>query len=278
MSSEDVVFKLRGVGKSYGSMHALRDIDLEVRAGEQVALVGPSGAGKSTLIGLLNGTLAPDAGELLVLGHNLPRLRPRARRAVQRQIGTIYQQLYLTDSLRVVHNVNAGRLGSWSLLKSLVSLVWPLEVKAALRALEQVGIPEKLYARTGQLSGGQQQRVALARVLVQDPRVILADEPISSLDPERSREIMDLLRDLSREMGKTLVTSVHTYHFAQSHFDRIVGLREGRILFDCGASEVTPAMIEALYRIGDAPAQELQVADALFGPLPDLASQEVRYD
>ena len=284
MAVEDIVFDLRGVGKSYGTLHALRDINLAVRAGEQVALVGPSGAGKSTLIGLLNGTLAPDTGEARVLGHNLSRLRPGARRAVQRQIGTIYQQLHLTESLRVVHNVNAGRLGSWSLLKSLVSLVWPLEVKSALRALEQVGIPEKLYARTGQLSGGQQQRVALARVLVQDPKVILADEPISSLDPERSREIMDLLRDVSREMGKTLVTSVHTYHFAQSHFDRIVGLREGRVLFDSSASAVTPAMAESLYRIGHAPAIEKGETGGALPPQPqpqprpDLASQEARFD
>jgi phosphonate transport system ATP-binding protein len=255
MIDNNTVFSLRGVGKSFGGFSALRDISLEVREGEQVALVGPSGAGKSTLIGLLNGTLAPTEGELLVLGHNLPRLGPRARRAVQRQIGTIYQQFYLTDSLRVVHNVNAGHLGRWSLLRALVSLIWPLDVRTASRALEQVGIPEKLYERTGRLSGGQQQRVALARVLVQDPRVILADEPVSSLDPERSREIMDLLRDLSAKTDKTLVTSVHAFHFAQSHFTRIVGLREGRVLFDSSAGAVTPEMVSALYMIeGQVPA------------------------
>ena len=255
MGEDELVFRLRGVGKRFGSLSALRNVNLDIRAGEQVALIGPSGAGKSTLIGLLNGTLLPGEGELTVLGHDLPRLRPRARRLVQRRIGTIYQQFYLTDSLRVVHNINAGHLGRWSLLKSLLSLVWPLEVKTALRALEQVGIPEKLHARTGELSGGQQQRVALARVLVQDPAVILADEPISSLDPERGREIMDLLRDLSKQSGKTLVTSVHAYQFAQSHFDRVVGLREGSIMFDCPAGELTHAQIAALYRIdGSQPA------------------------
>ncbi len=249
MREDEVVFRLRSVGKRFGAFSALRNIDLDIRFGEQVALIGPSGAGKSTLVGLLNGTLLPSEGELIVLGHDLPKLRPRARRLVQRQIGTIYQQFYLTDSLRVVHNVNAGHLGRWSLLKSLLSLVWPLDVKTALRALEQVGIPEKLHERTGRLSGGQQQRVALARVLVQNPKVILADEPISSLDPERGREIMDLLRDLSRQAGKTLVTSVHAFQFAQSHFDRVVGLREGAIIFDCPAGELTPAQIDALYRI-----------------------------
>lgn len=278
LSATNTVFKLQGVGKAYGAFHALRDIDLEITEGEQVALVGPSGAGKSTLIALLNGTLAPSTGELLVLGYNLPRLRPHARRAVQRRIGTIYQQFYLTESLRVVHNVNAGHLGRWSLPKAALSLVWPLEVKVALRALEQVGIPEKLYARTGQLSGGQQQRVALARVLVQDPAVILADEPISSLDPERGREIMDLLRDLSTQTGKTLVTSVHTVQFARSHFKRIVGLREGRILFDCPASEATDWMIEALYRIGSTESRVAAEQTGEFAPLhsaPTTADQSL---
>jgi phosphonate transport system ATP-binding protein len=249
MPDTEPVFKLKGVGKSFGGFHALNEISLEVYPGEQVALVGPSGAGKSTLIGLLNGSLMPSAGELRVLGQDLPHLRPGARRAVQRRIGTIYQQFYLSNSLRVVHNVNAGHLGRWSLLKAMVSLVWPLEVATVARALEQVGIPEKLYARTGQLSGGQQQRVALARVLVQEPEVILADEPVSSLDPERSSEIMDLLRDLSTRGNRTLVTSVHAFHYAQSHFTRIIGLREGRVFFDSPAWQVTNEMVASLYKI-----------------------------
>ncbi|HEX9990537.1 MAG TPA: phosphonate ABC transporter ATP-binding protein [Chloroflexia bacterium] len=276
--SSNTVFRLRGVGKTFGDLQALSDINLEISEGEQVALVGPSGAGKSTLIALLNGTLLPSEGEVSVLGRDLSRLRPRARRAVQRRIGTIYQQFYLTGSLRVIHNVNAGHLGKWSFFKSALSLVWPLDVKIAAQALEQVGIPEKLYERSDRLSGGQQQRVALARVLVQDPHVILADEPISSLDPERSREIMDLLRDLSRRTGKTLVTSVHTFHFARSHFDRILGLRGGRILFDSPAGDVTPAMAADLYRIGelrrDAPG-DANLEPGSFGP---LLSPMTRYD
>jgi phosphonate transport system ATP-binding protein len=265
------------VSKAFDGFYALRDVDLEIGAGEQVALVGPSGAGKSTLIGLLNGAMSPTEGEVRVLGHDLSRLRPRARRSVQRRVGTIYQQFYLTDSLRVIHNVNAGHLGRWSLLKALASLVWPLDAKQALDALAQVGIPEKLYARTGQLSGGQQQRVALARVLVQDPTVILADEPISSLDPERGREIMDLLRDLSRQRGKTLVTSVHAFHFARSHFDRVVGLREGRVLFDCAAGDVTPEMVEGLYRIGDARVPDMG-AQVVEGDMVSTPNAAVRWD
>jgi phosphonate transport system ATP-binding protein len=249
MSSTVPIFELKQVNQWFGQFSALTDINLQIQAGERVALVGPSGAGKSTLISLLNGTLLPTQGEVWALDRNLATLPPRILRRVQQQIGTVYQQFHLVDNLRVVHNVNAGNLGRWSWLKSVISLLWPLEVETAAKALTQVGIPEKLYDRTDQLSGGQQQRVALARVLVQDPAVILADEPIASLDPERSREIMDLLRHLSQSTGKTLVMSLHSIELAQSHCDRIIGLRQGRILFDVPPTAISPTMIAALYRI-----------------------------
>jgi phosphonate transport system ATP-binding protein len=242
-------FVLENVTKRFGSLRALADITLRIEPGEHVALVGPSGAGKTTLIGLLNGTLYPTQGEIRTLGHDLARLSVRARRQIQREIGTIHQQFHLVNNLRVVHNVNAGHLGRWSFARALVSLFWPLDVETARAALAQVGIPDKLYELTAHLSGGQQQRVALARALVQDPKVILADEPIASLDPERGRELMDLLRQLSRATGKTLVTSIHSVEFARSHFGRVIGLREGRIAFDRAAHDVTPEMLEALYRI-----------------------------
>jgi phosphonate transport system ATP-binding protein len=198
---------------------------------------------------LLNGTLLPTSGEVWVLDRNLAQVRPKVLRQVQCQIGTIYQQFHLVDNLRVIHNVNAGHLGRWSFLKAAASLLWPLDVETAAQALTQVGIPEKLYERTDSLSGGQQQRVAIARVLVQNPTAILADEPISSLDPERSREIMDLLRQLSQDTGKTLVTSLHAIEFARSHYQRIIGLRQGRILFDTPAEALSDAMIKELYKV-----------------------------
>jgi len=192
--------------------------------------------------------LFPTSGEVRVLGEDLARLNSRELRRVQGQIGTIYQQFHLVDNLRVVHNVNAGHLANWSFAKSLVSLVRPMEVGTAQTALEQVGIPEKLYERTDRLSGGQQQRVAIARVLVQNPEAILADEPISSLDPQISKEIMDLLLDLSRRSGKTLLSSLHAIDFALSHYERIIGLKAGRVLFDTRTDLVTPEMITALYQ------------------------------
>jgi phosphonate transport system ATP-binding protein len=243
------IFELKQVSQQFNSLSALSDINLQISPGERVALVGSSGAGKSTLINLLNGTLFPTSGEVWALGHNLSRLSPQRLRQVQQQIGTVYQQFHLVDSLRVIHNVNAGHLSRWSFLKAAASLIFPLEVETAAKALARVGIPEKLYARTDQLSGGQQQRVALARVIVQNPLVILADEPISSLDPEHSREIMDLLRKLSQETGKTLVISIHTIEFARTYCDRLIGLQQGKILFDAPVAAVSPEMIEQLYRL-----------------------------
>jgi len=249
INSSVPIFELKNVTQQFGSFQSLVDINLQIQAGDRVALVGSSGAGKSTLISLLNGTLLPTQGEVWVLGRNLAQLRPKVLRQVQRQIGTVYQQFHLVDNLRVIHNVNAGHLGRWSFLKAAASLLVPMDVETAFKALAQVGIPEKLYERTDKLSGGQQQRVAIARVLVQNPTAILADEPISSLDPERSREIMDLLRQLSQDTGKTLVTSLHAIEFARSHYQRIIGLRQGRILFNTPAEALSDSMIEELYHL-----------------------------
>jgi phosphonate transport system ATP-binding protein len=245
------VFELNNVTVRYGTFTALSGVSLRIEAGERVALIGPSGAGKSTLLSLLNGSLAATEGQVRLLGQDPMKLSTRALRRLQQQIGTVYQQFHLVPNLSVIHNVNAGHLGRWSLAKAMLSLIVPLERQRAARALADVGIADKLYARTDTLSGGQQQRVAIARVLVQDPVAILADEPISSVDPERSREIMTLLRALCDRFNKTLVVSLHAIEYAYSHCERIVGLRAGRVAFDLPAAQVSPQMIEALYRIRD---------------------------
>jgi len=249
MSVSTPIFELKNVTHKFGRLTALKGINLTVYAGERVALVGSSGAGKSTLLGLLNGTLQPTQGEVFALGYNLSQISTRRLRQVQRQIGTVYQQFHLVDNLRVIHNVNAGHLGRWSLAKAALSLLVPLEVETAYQALTQVGIPEKLYTRTDQLSGGQQQRVALARVLVQNPLAILADEPISSLDPELSREVIELLCRMCEQGEKTLVTSLHSVDFALRYYQRIVGLKMGQILFDLPVEKVSEDKIEQLYQL-----------------------------
>ena len=240
---------LRGVGVVFGTLHALEGIDLEVRSGERVALAGPSGAGKTTVLDLCTGRIVPSTGSVSVLGHDLAVLRPAQLRAVRRRIGSIHQQLDLAGPLRVVHNVNAGHLGRWSTARSLRSLARPLEVSTARETLGRVGIADKLYERTDRLSGGEQQRVALARVLVQRPELVLADEPVASLDPARAEEVMDLLGALAGDGGRTLVVSLHDFELARRRCDRVVGLRGGRVLFDLPAGEVTDEHRTALYRI-----------------------------
>lgn len=247
------IYELERISHRFEGTRALVDVSLRIWPGEQVALVGPSGAGKSTLLRLLNGGLLPDHGEIRILGREPARLSPRELHCLQAQIGTIYQQFHLVDTLRVVHNINAGHLSRWSLPKAILSLFWPLEVNTAAHALEEVGIPEKLYERTDRLSGGQQQRVAIARVLVQNPAVILADEPVSNIDPERSREILELLQRINQQTGKTLVISLHTLELALRYCQRIIGLRAGRILFDAPTASVTPEMVADLYRIETQP-------------------------
>lgn len=247
MTVSDPVFALRGVGLRFRETVALEGCDLEIGAGERVAVIGPSGAGKSSLIALLNGTLAATEGVVTALGCDLTRASTRTARRVRRQIGTIHQHFDLVEELRVVHNVNAGRLGHWSFWRAAVSLLRPQGVHDVRGALERVGIPEKIEARTSTLSGGQKQRVAVARVLVQQPRAILADEPIASLDPRLGAEVIDLLTGVSAELGTTLVTSLHDVSMALGRFERIVALRAGRIVFDRPAAAVSPGDVDDLY-------------------------------
>jgi phosphonate transport system ATP-binding protein len=242
------MYRLKDVRKVFpdGTV-AVDGISLHIEAGERVAVIGPSGAGKTTLFRLLNATLRPTAGSLWFGATNLERLSGRRQRQLRRRIGTVYQQHNLVPQLRVVHNVLAGRLGHWSLPKALWSLIAPQERAVALHALEQVGIPEKLFTRTAYLSGGQQQRVAIARVLVQDPDVILADEPVSSVDPPLGRSIIGLLVRLAESHRKVLVANLHAVSLALDYFPRVIGVRHGRIAFDLPAAAVTERVLTDLY-------------------------------
>jgi phosphonate transport system ATP-binding protein len=242
------MYRLEHVGKVFADgTVAVDDVTLDIQAGERVAVIGPSGAGKTTLFRLLNATLRPTTGCLWFDGANLVSLSARRLRRLRRAIGTVYQQHNLVLQLRVIHNVLAGRLGHWSLPKALFSLVSPQERNLALRALEQVGIPEKLYTRTAHLSGGQQQRVAIARALVQDPDVILADEPVSSVDPTLGRTILELLLHLAETHDKTLVANLHAVSFALDLFPRVIGFRQGSVVFDLPSAAVDDATMADLY-------------------------------
>ncbi len=242
-------FRLEGVTVRFGELAALQDIDLAIAPGDAVALVGPSGAGKSTLLRLLNGMVRPSAGSVHVNGDVLAELSRAGLKRVRASIGFVHQDLSLIPNLRVIQNVLAGRLGRQGLLVSARSMLFPRRADAAraYEILERVGIPEKLYERTDSLSGGQQQRVALARALFQQPVALLADEPVSSVDPARARDTVELLTRVSREEGLTLVMSIHNLELARACFPRLVGLRQGRIVFDRSREEVGDDEFHALY-------------------------------
>lgn len=245
----DVVLSLRAAHVAFDGHDALAGFDLDVFAGERVALVGPSGAGKTTALRLCTGSVRPDRGNVSVLGQDLGTATPDQLRGLRQRVGTVHQQLHLVGPLRVVHNVNAGRLGTWSRTRALRSLVRPVDTGSARAALDRVGIGDKLLERTDRLSGGEQQRVALARVLVQDPELILADEPVSSLDPARAEEVMDLLVGVVAARTRTLLVSLHDFALARRRCDRVVGVRAGRVVFDLPAPDVTDEIGADLYRI-----------------------------
>lgn len=240
--------RLDGVTVRYGETVALHDVDLRIHAGERVGLLGPSGAGKSTLLAVLGARTPPSEGDADVLGTPVDHLRGRAARSLRRRIGTVHQDLALTGPLRVVHNVNAGRLAEWSTLRALRSLVVPVDRARVEEVLARVDIAEKLDHQTDELSGGQRQRVAVARLLIQDPDFVLADEPAASLDPELGRLMLRLLADVVASDERALVVSLHDPSLARSTCDRLVGLRAGRVVFDRPTSDVTDEMVDAVYR------------------------------
>ena len=241
------IFKLEGATKGYPGGVALRPLSLAVHSGERVAVVGPSGSGKTTLLHLLGGVIQPDEGSVALNGHLLSDLRPG--RELSSLVGVIHQQFDLVPHLNVVHNVLAGRLGQWGLWRAVTSLVSPRDLDLAMAALDRVGLGERAYERASRLSGGEQQRVAIARLLVQDPRVILADEPVASLDPTRASDLMSLLSGIVSETGKTLVASLHSIELVRTHFSRAIGLRNGRLWFDLPVADVAEDMLGELYEL-----------------------------
>ncbi len=218
-----------------------------------MALVGPSGAGKTTLLRLLNGTVRPTAGSVAADGQDLSTRSPAGLRELRARIGFVPQDLALVDELRVIQNVVTGGAGRRSLIGSVRDLLTPSPAtkRRAHELLEQVGIPEKLFERTSSLSGGQRQRVALARALYQEPDAILADEPVSSVDPARAASMLELLLELHSRSGRTLLVSLHDRELAMAHFPRLIGLRDGRIRFDLPRDRVTADALDDLYRLDD---------------------------
>ena len=236
-----------GVSKSYTEVPALSPVSFSVLPGERVALAGPSGSGKTTLLYLLAGILQPDTGSLAIGGKDLARVKPG--RELSLLVGIVHQQYDLVPHLPVLHNVLAGRLGQWGLLRSAASLVWPQDRRLAESALERMGIGDKVWERTSHLSGGEQQRAAIARLMVQSPRVVLADEPVASLDPAMAEEMLRLLTGLTEDGGRALVVSLHSPELIRRFCTRVIGLRAGHLAFDLSAEAVTGSTLDDLYHL-----------------------------
>ncbi|MBS1189937.1 MAG: transporter related protein [Rhodocyclaceae bacterium] len=241
-------FALAGVGLTHtNGFTALADIGLQAGQGERIALIGPSGAGKTSLLSVLGTALRPTAGDFTVLGAEPWALPAGTQKALRARIGTVHQAPPIPARQRVVTAVLAGRLGQWPAWKSLASLVYPADIPGARAALARLELADKLFERCDRLSGGQLQRVGIARVLYQAPELILADEPVSALDPALALATIRLLAAEAKARGATLVASLHAVDLALGCFPRIIGVKAGRIAFDLPAEEVTEALLQELY-------------------------------
>jgi len=246
--------QLSQVSHHYGATPALRDISLSIDTGEIVALIGPSGCGKTTLLKTLGTRITPSEGEATLLGKDPRQLGAAEIQKLRTHIALIPQHLGLVPNVKVIRNVLNGRLGKIGLLTTIRQLAYINhgEAARAYDILDRSGIGEKIYDRTDSLSGGQQQRVAVARALYQDPQIILADEPVSAIDPARARDTIKLLTELTREEGLTLVVSLHNLDLAREFFPRLVGLRHGEVAFDRKSDELSDDECRQLYELDEA--------------------------
>jgi phosphonate transport system ATP-binding protein len=248
----DAAIRVRGIDKTFDSgRKALQGVDLDILPGEMVALIGASGSGKSTLLRHMAGLMAADAGAgtIEIHGRTVQRNGRIAAdiRGVRAGMGFVFQQFNLVDRLPVLVNVLAGSLHRVPAWRSLLRWFTPAEKTRAIEALSRVGIAECCNQRASTLSGGQQQRAAIARAMVQGARVLLADEPIASLDPESSRRVMDILARVNQEDGCTVVVSLHQVNVAMKYCPRTVALHHGRVVYDGASAALTPALLRELY-------------------------------
>ncbi|MDH3636575.1 MAG: phosphonate ABC transporter ATP-binding protein [Gammaproteobacteria bacterium] len=250
-ADRDIMVEVENLTKAYGnSLPAIRDISLSFKKGEFIVLLGPSGVGKSTLLRCLNFLVRPTSGAVRINGQELGQLNKKGLLKARHHIGMIFQEFNLVNRMSVLMNVMCGRLGTLSTWRALTYNFTAKDHEMAVRALVRAGLEDKeLYLRRADtLSGGQKQRVAIARMLVQEPKVILADEPIASLDVIMRVQIMDLIRDIADRDGLTVIMSLHQLDIARSYSDRIIALADGQVTFDGPPSELDDAVIERVFK------------------------------
>jgi len=238
-----------GISRRFGAKTAVSDVSLEIAGGSFVGIIGRSGAGKSTLLRMINRLQEPSSGRILFEGRDVTALSGAGLRDWRQSCAMIFQQFNLIGRLDVLTNVLMGRLNHVGQARALLKM-WTDEDKAvALSALEQFDIAQLAAQRAESLSGGQQQRVAIARALVQEPRLILADEPIASLDPRNTKVVMDALQRINRHFGITVICNLHSLDLAKTYCDRLVGMAQGRVVFDGAPEALTDAAARELYGI-----------------------------
>ncbi|MSO84679.1 MAG: phosphonate ABC transporter ATP-binding protein [Rhodospirillales bacterium] len=240
------ILEVRNLNKRYGATPALRDVTFSARRGEFIVVLGRSGAGKSTLMRCVNRLVEPSGGEIRFEGTPVPIAR-RALRRMRRRIGMIFQQFNLVKRLSVLTNVMTGTLGYKALLPSLVYHFGREEKLAALECLERVNMAHKAFQRADTLSGGEQQRVAIARVLNQKPALLLADEPVASLDPTIARTVLRDLRRINEDLGITVLLNIHQVNYAREFGERVIGLAGGIVVFDGHVRELTDDVLHRIY-------------------------------
>jgi len=258
---------LEGLTKAYGEMHAVQDVRLAVPAGQFVGVIGRSGAGKSTLLRMINRLAEPTAGRVLWHGAEVTGTSGRTLREWRRRCAMIFQQFNLVGRLDVLNNVLLGRLGYTPFWRAALK-AWPREDRSiALAALDQLDMAMLAPRRADHLSGGQQQRVAICRALVQEPEIILADEPVASLDPRNAKIVMDALQRINRHFGLTVLCNLHSLDLARGYCDRLVGMAAGRVVFDDVPAALTEDVARELYGME---ADEVLGGDP--APIPTVAT------
>lgn len=259
-SSLVTAIQVQQLHKSFDSLHVLRGIDIEIDQGECAILLGANGCGKSTLMRCLNGLERPDRGHAYIQGSNIATAGYRQLRQLRRQVGVVFQQFNLVQNLSVFQNVLYGAMGEHRL--GLFATLSPFAKEAlrerAMHCLDRVSLADKAKHACREISGGQQQRVAIARTLMQEPSVLIADEPVASLDPRAGREVMDLLMAIVAEQRMTVLCSLHQLELASEYGDRIIGMKAGRIALDAKRDSVDYQRMASLYqgdvRVDDTPA------------------------
>jgi phosphonate transport system ATP-binding protein len=242
------LLELRNVTKYYKpTTPALADVSFSVTKGEFVSIIGPSGAGKSTLLRCINRMIELTSGEISFDGVISSTLRRSDLRRLRTKIGMIFQQYNLVDRLTVIENILHGRLGYKSTLAGVLGRYSQDEKRQAFRIINLLGLDDQVYQRCDQLSGGQKQRVGIARALIQNPKMILCDEPIASLDPSAAKIIMDHLRNVSNQMGITMIVNLHQVDVAVKYADRIIGVNKGKIVYDGAPGALTDRRVADIY-------------------------------